>query len=466
MLASVACLALLAAAPDVDSKGQLELRVRGDFVIAAPGKPVRVKAAGPGKLVVYVLPREPSLDLEVQSQGTPLFKEAVVATPMEGLVLQGAKKADFVPGGLKRVTLELAPKQRVYEVRVGAPAAVAAYRIVQAPPGVRVPEVPIKPEGKAKPVVFVSRDKWHWASICERVTVTVAQAGMLRVSARTALGGGGDLPPPTFMRAISDGRVRAAFPITAAPEPGLEFVSGNGRFEVGTVRSTAIPLRAPGEYDFELAAWGCINGVGLQFDFTPGAMPESSPESSPLLSATGMSSGVPAVASAQLPGASDGGASPEQLAQCGLALDDLARSRALEYLDTMVASGVIPPSQLALQQDVQLGGSFTVQSVWYALDGNTVFQKEGLDEGPSALAQRRVVPGPHTLELKATLRGKGAGPFSYLNEYVIRLSKREAFVAESGKKYGLKVTLFDKGGFNTPFKERPGVKVELLPATN
>jgi hypothetical protein len=331
---------------------------------------------------------------------------------------------------------------------------------------VRVPEVPVKPDGKARPVGFVSKDKWHWASICERVTVTVGQAGTLHVSARTALGGGGDLPPPTFMRAVADGRVRAAFPITAAPDPGLEFVSGNGRFEVGTLRTQAIALRTPGEYDFELAAWGCINGVGLQFDFTPGIGPESSPEASPLLSAAGVS-GNPQAASAQLGGAlPDGGATQEQLAQCGLQLDDLARNRALEYLDTMVASGVIPPSQLALQQDVQLGGSFTLQSVWYALDGNTVFQKDAMDEGASALVQRRVVPGPHTLELKATLRGKGAGPFSYLNEYVIRLAKREAFVAESGKKYGLKVTLFDKGGFNTPFKERPGVKVELLPITN
>ncbi|HEX4620368.1 MAG TPA: hypothetical protein VH208_02275, partial [Myxococcaceae bacterium] len=422
--------------------------------------------AGPGKLIVYLLPREPSLELEMLSQGTQLMKDTLAAAPMSGLVEAGAKRGGgFVPGGLKRVMLELLPKLRSYEVRVNVPSAVAAYRIVQAPPGVRVPEVPIKPDGKARPIAFVSKEKWHWASICERVTVTVAQAGTLHVSARTALGGGGDLPPPTFIRAVAEGRVRAAFPITAAPEPGLEFISGNGRFEVGTLRTQAIPLRTPGEYDFELAAWGCINGVGLQFDFAPGAAPEGSTES-PLLSATGVSGGSSGVASAQLAGLSDAGASGETLAQCGLQIDDLARNRALEYLDTMVASGVIPPSQLALQQDVQLGGSFALQSVWYALDGNTVFQKEAMEDGTTALVQRRVVPGPHTLEVKATLRGRGAGPFNYLNEYVIRVAKREAFVAESGKKYALKVTLLDKGGFNTPFKERPGVKVELLPATN
>jgi hypothetical protein len=463
MLVPVACFALLAAAPDVESHSQLELRMRGDFAMASPGKPLRFKAAGPGKLVAYVLTRAgsnddaPPYDLEVISVGASVFKDHGVASKLTDVFAQG-RGADFPVSGVKRVTFDLLPKTRTYEFRVSAPTAIAVFRNVQAPPGVRVPEIPVRPEGKARPLVFAGRDKWHWASICDRVSVSLPQSGTLHVLARTGLADTADLPPPTFLRAVSDGKVRAAFPITSAPEPGLEFVNGGTHFGAGTVRSLDVPIATPGDYELEIAAWGCVNGVGLQLDFVSGT-PADVAEANPLVGASGLGGTASAV---QL-GGTDGGASSEMSAQCGLQLDEMARARAVEYLDTMVASGVIPPSQLSLKQSTQIGDSFVVQSVWYALDGTVLFQKESPSEELAPFAQRRVVPGPHTLEVKATLRGRGSGPFTYLNDYVIKLTKREAFVAESGKHYRLKVTLFDKGGFSTPFKERPGLQVELVP---
>lgn len=465
MLVSIACLAALAAVPDVDSRSQLELRLRGEFALAAPRKPARFKAVGPGRMVAYVLAKAraddeaPAVDLDVVAGGASVFQEHLTTAKLPGLAAQGAR-TDFVPGGLKRVSFDLLPKSRTYELRVSGPAAIAAYRIIQAPPGVHVPEIPIKPEGRGKLLQFVGKEKWHWASVCDRVSVPLQQSGTLRVSVRTGLADTMDLPPPTFLRAVSEGKVRAAFPITTAPEAGLEFVGGGSKFSAGAVKTLSVGVPTPGDYELELAAWGCVNGAGLQFDFEPGT-PVATSESSPVMSAATL--GGP-LASAQVPGG-DGGIGPDAMAQCGLQLDDLARARAVEYLDTMVASGVIPPSELSLKQSNEMGDSFLVQNVWYALDGNLLFQKDSPEVDLNALAQRRVVPGPHTLEVKATLRGRGSGSFAYLNDYVIKLTKREAFVAESGKKYHLKVTLFDKGGFSTPFKERPGLKVEFVPET-
>src|SRR5262249_7985065 len=153
----------------------------------------------------------------------------------------------FEPVGFSRIAFELPVKKGLYELKVSAPAAVAAFRRPNVPSEVRVPELPLKPEGRVKLFVVATKERWHWASVCDRVSVRVPSAGTLKTYARTRRDTSGELPPPSFLRAVEAGHVRMTTPITAAAEPGFEFGSGRIRYGAGTMRELFLSTPAAGD---------------------------------------------------------------------------------------------------------------------------------------------------------------------------------------------------------------------------
>ncbi len=483
VVACLACSASAALAEPVEavSNVQMELRIRGDFVVATPGAGLKYKLTGPGRLVLNVAfgalgaaasgPPE-AVDVELLGGVESLGKQHVTVQQLLPLVARGAKPA-FSPVGFSRIAFELPARAAIYELKVSAPVAVAAFRRPNAPSEVRVPELPVKPEGKAKPFPVASAERWHWASVCDRVSVRVPGSGVLKILARTQLDGAGELPPPSFLRAVEAGHVRMTTPITAAAEPGYEFGTGRIRYGAGTQRELTLPVPAAGEYDFELAAWGCVNGVGMQFDFTPGPVPPSAvatvtpapepvkvPPATPVKTAAATAPAAPAPA-APTPAPEPAKPAKDELAQCMLMLEDLSRVRVAEYLDTMMASGVIPSSRLVLQEKSELGSTFAFQSVTYVLDGLPLHERSA--NAVSTAVDRQVVPGPHTLEVRLTLKGQGTGKFQRLADTTYRVSRKDTFVTEAGKRYGLRISFEDRGGFATPMKERPAIGFALVP---
>jgi hypothetical protein len=114
----------------------------------------------------------------------------------------------------------------------------------------------------------------------------------------------------------------------------------------------------------------------------------------------------------------------------------------------------------------EMGSSFYLESVTYALDGASLYTKadvEGdLDKRDEfEIFNGRIVPGNHQLVVQMVFRGRGFGPFSYLKDYQFKTRSAHTIDAEPGKVITLKVISYEKGGFTSEFKDRPAIKYEL-----
>jgi hypothetical protein len=447
---------------EIKSIGVMQLKVTGEFSLASPGNPARYRLNGPGKANITVAPAfQPGVEtlritVEFVSAGTVMKKETLTVELFPRLTAPGAP-GGFTPFGFRRLSVRLPPKSASYEIRVSGKAAVSVSQPAPSK-GNEALETPAKPEGKPATFTLDAGDRWQWGSVCDSVKVQVPEAGVIHIGARMQLQSMADLPPPSFMRVLSNTRVKAATPITAAPEVGLEFVNGRSRFPAGTLKKLEVAIPSKGEYIVELAAWGCVNGVGMEILFEPGAVAKApSPVIEPPVGLSG--SGTASAVGQKAAPAS--GPSQETLAQCNLLMEDATRQRVLEYLDTMVASGIIPGSRLAMQQDFQLGDSFTVDSIVYTLDESELLRKDNPKRGPDPLGDRELIPGPHTLEVLLILRGQGTKQFEHLNDYVFRVNRKESFIAEAGKKYDAKIAFKDRGGFTSALRDRPYIELDI-----
>jgi len=461
-------LPLLAASPpltqdapwSVKSTGMMALKVAGEFSIATPDSSLKYRLDGPGKAVVTVAPvlrpglEQTTLTVEVISAGATMKKETVTVDLFPRLEALDSPRP-FTPFGFKRISIRLPPKSAVYEVKVSGEAAVAVSKPVRSASGAEL-DMPAVPENKVPTFALGSKEQWHWGSVCNSVRVTVREPGVLHVQGRMQLQSVADLPPPSFMRVLFNQKVKAAVPIAGAPDTGLEFTSGKSRYPVGTPKKVEVPVLEKGDYDIELAAWGCVNGVGLEIVFEPGAKMAPKVAARESTSPTvQMSGAASAIGQQATPAAS------EAMAQCNLLMEDTTRARVLEYLDTMVASGIIPGSRLAMKQDYQLGDTFAVESITYTVDDKELLRRDNPLKGPTFLGERELLPGPHIFDVLIVLRGRGSGQFQHLNDYVFRVNKRESFIAEAGKKYEARVGFKDRGGFTSALKDRPYVELDI-----
>jgi hypothetical protein len=123
-------------------------------------------------------------------------------------------------------------------------------------------------------------------------------------------------------------------------------------------------------------------------------------------------------------------------------------------------------SKAVLLHRNEMGSSFYLESVAYALDGAPIYTKVDVD---GDLEQReeleifngRIVPGSHQITAQLVYRGHGYGVFSYLAGYKFKVQSSYTFNAEAGKVNTIKVVGFEKGGLTAELEDRPAIRYDV-----
>jgi hypothetical protein len=142
------------------------------------------------------------------------------------------------------------------------------------------------------------------------------------------------------------------------------------------------------------------------------------------------------------------------------------KARLLLLQETVLGGDLSSGARAVLLHRNEMGKSFVLESVAYALDGAPVFTKLDVD---GDLAKReefeifngRLIPGQHQIALKLVYRGHGFGVFKYLEGYKFTVQSSYTFNAEGAKVTTVKVVSYEKGGLTTDLKDRPSVRYDI-----
>ena len=143
-----------------------------------------------------------------------------------------------------------------------------------------------------------------------------------------------------------------------------------------------------------------------------------------------------------------------------------SKARLLLLQETVLGGDLSSGARAVLVHKNDMGGTFALESVAYALDGAPILTRTDKD---GDLANRpefeifngRIVPGQHQVAVKLVYKGKGFGVFSYLEGYKFTVSSSYTFSAEPGKVTTVKVVGYEKGGITTELKDRPAVRYDV-----
>ena len=199
----------------------------------------------------------------------------------------------------------------------------------------------------------------------------------------------------------------------------------------------------------------------------------AAPAAGPAFAPAAVAAPAPAApASAAVPG--DGSASAVRLKALERNVNDLKeqvfRTRArLNLLKETVLGGVIGASRCVIKHKNEMGSTFRLIKVVYALDGVQIMNKVD-DTGRLAdmsefdVYNGAIQPGNHTLSVQVVYQGSGFGVFSYLKGYKFKASSSHTFIAADGKATVVTVVGYEKGGMTTNMEEKPAVefKVNML----
>lgn len=149
--------------------------------------------------------------------------------------------------------------------------------------------------------------------------------------------------------------------------------------------------------------------------------------------------------------------------------EKIYRSKArLQLLQETVLGGDLSTGARAvLFHRNEMGDSFVLESVAYALDGAPIYTRT--DETSEELSKHkeleifsgRIVPGQHQVAVRLVYRGHGYGVFSYLEGYRFKVQSSYTFNAEPGKVTTVRVVGFEKGGLTTDLQDRPAVRYDI-----
>ena len=149
--------------------------------------------------------------------------------------------------------------------------------------------------------------------------------------------------------------------------------------------------------------------------------------------------------------------------------EKIYRSKArLQLLQETVLGGDLSTGARAvLFHRNEMGDSFVLESVAYALDGAPIFTRTDDDTGDLSkhpeleIFNGRIVPGQHQVAVRLVYRGHGYGVFSYLEGYRFKVQSSYTFNAEPGKVTTVRVVGFEKGGLTTDLQDRPAVRYDI-----
>lgn len=148
--------------------------------------------------------------------------------------------------------------------------------------------------------------------------------------------------------------------------------------------------------------------------------------------------------------------------------EKIFRSKArLQLLQESVLGGDISTGARAvLVHHNEMGDSFVLESVAYALDGAPILTRTDVNGDLAGRKELevfngRIVPGQHQVAVKLVYRGHGYGVFSYLEGYRFKVQSSYTFNAEPGKVTTVRVVGFEKGGLSTDLQDRPAVRYDI-----
>jgi hypothetical protein len=142
------------------------------------------------------------------------------------------------------------------------------------------------------------------------------------------------------------------------------------------------------------------------------------------------------------------------------------KARLMNLQEMVIGGDITTGAKAVLVHRNEMGSSFYLESVAYALDGAPIYSKADLDgdlekRHEFEVFNGRIVPGNHQLSVQLTYRGHGFGVFSYLQGYKFRVQSAYTFNAEPGKAMTVKVVSFEKGGLTTELKDRPAIRYDV-----
>ena len=143
------------------------------------------------------------------------------------------------------------------------------------------------------------------------------------------------------------------------------------------------------------------------------------------------------------------------------------RSKAtLQLLKEIVIQGSTSGSRAVIWHVNTLGPTYTIESVSYYLDGQSIFAKAdptgSLDNAEEMKVwDGAIPPGNHNLTVNLVLRGNGFGVFKYVEGYTFRVQSSYAFVAEDGHISNVRVLVDERKGIARSFVERPNVEYDV-----
>jgi len=143
------------------------------------------------------------------------------------------------------------------------------------------------------------------------------------------------------------------------------------------------------------------------------------------------------------------------------------KARLLNLQEMVIGGDISTGAKAVLVHRNEMGSSFYLESVAYALDGAPIFTKvdnQGdLDKREEfEIFNGRIVPGNHQIAVRMVYRGHGYGIFSYLEGYKFKLQSNQTFSAEAGKVTTMKVVGFEKGGITTDIKDKPAIRYDIV----
>ncbi len=142
------------------------------------------------------------------------------------------------------------------------------------------------------------------------------------------------------------------------------------------------------------------------------------------------------------------------------------KARLLLLQETVLGGDISSGARAVISSKNDMGGTFALESVTYALDGAPIFTKVDKN-GDLANRQEldifngRIVPGQHQIAVRLVYKGRGYGVFSYLEGYKFTVTSSYTFNAEPGKVTNVKVVGYEKGGLTADLKDRPAVRYDV-----
>jgi len=142
------------------------------------------------------------------------------------------------------------------------------------------------------------------------------------------------------------------------------------------------------------------------------------------------------------------------------------KARLMSLQEMVIGGNITTGAKALLLHRNEMGSSFYLESVAYALDGAPIYAKVDVDgdlekREEFEIFNGRVSPGEHQVSVQLVYRGHGYGLFSYLEGYKFRVQSSSSFTAAPGKVTSVKVVGYEKGGITTELKDRPAVRYDV-----